>query len=90
MADTSIMITAGYGGNTKRPFVMIQTAELDRPIQLSPEEARNLATNLFQAAEAAEGDQTIVEFATDRLGFSMPEAAEMLVHLRDVRNKNRK
>ena len=90
MTDTSILITAGYGANTKRPFVMLQTPELDRPLQLSPAEARDLASNLFQAAEAAEGDQLIVEFATDTLGMEMPVAAQLLVHLRELRGKNRK
>ncbi len=90
MTDNSILITAGYGGNTKRPFVMLQTPELDRPLQLSPAEARDLASNLLQAAEAAEGDQLIVEFATDTLGMEMPEAAQLLVYLRELRGKNRK
>jgi hypothetical protein len=88
--DTSIIITSGYGGNTKRPFVMIENQALDRPLQLSPAKARELASNLFQAAEAAETDQLIVEFATDTLNFEMPEAAQLLVALRDLRDKNRK
>ncbi len=90
MTDSSILITAGYGGNTKRPFVMLENEALDRPIQLSPAEARNLASNLLQAAEAAEGDQLIVEFATDTLGMEMPEAAQLIIYLRELRGKNRK
>ncbi len=90
MTENSIIVTSGYGGNTKRPFVMIENQALDGPLQLSPAEARELAANLFQAAEAAETDQLIIEFATDTLGFEMPEAAQLLVALRDLRDKNRK
>ena len=90
MSDTTILITAGYGANTKRPFVMMQAEAIDRPIQLSPAEARDLASNLLQAAEAAEGDQLIVEFTTDTLGFEMQEAAQILVQMRELRGKNRK
>ena len=90
MTDSSILVTAGYGANTKRPFVMMQSEAIDRPIQLSPAEARELASNLFQAAEAAEGDQLIVEFATDTLGFEVPEAAQLIIHMRELRKKNRK
>jgi|JI8StandDraft_1071087.scaffolds.fasta_scaffold33755_6 sugar (pentulose or hexulose) kinase len=90
MTDTTILVTAGYGANTKRPFVMMQADVLDRPLQLSVAEARDLAGNLLQAAEAAEGDQLIVEFATDTLGFEVPEAAQLIIHMRELRKKNRK
>ena len=90
MTDSSILVTSIYGANTKRPFVMMQSEAIDRPIQLSPAEARELASNLFQAAEAAEGDQLIIEFATDTLGMEMPEAAQLIIHLRELRGKNRK
>lgn len=90
MTQNSIIVTSGDGGNTKRPFVMIENQALDRPLQLSPAEARDLAANLLQAAEAAETDQLIIEFATDTLNFEMPEAAQLLVALRDLRDKNRK
>ncbi len=90
MTGTTILVTSGYGGNTKRPFVMMQADTIDRPMQLSPAEARDLASSLLQAAEAAEGDQLIVEFATDTLGFELQEAGQLLVHLRELRGKNRK
>lgn len=90
MSDTTILVTAGYGANTKRPFVMLEADVLDRPLQLSVAEARDLAGNLLQAAEAAEGDQRIVEFATDTLGFEVPEAAQLIIHMRELRKKNRK
>jgi len=57
-----IMVTSGYGGNTRQPFVEIKTDKLKAPLQLSPEEARDLALNLLQAAEAAEQDAFIFEF----------------------------
>lgn len=89
MTDKIILVTSGYGGNTQRPFVMIEAEELDRPIQLSPDEARNLGINLMQAAEAAESDQSIVEFGMKKLNLSLQEAAGLLVQFREVRKRKK-
>ena len=60
-----INVTSGYGGNTRQPFVEIKTDKLKEPLQISPEEARDLAANLLQAAEAAEQDAFIFEFHSE-------------------------
>ena len=57
-----INVTSGYGFNTRQPFVEIKTDKLKAPLQLSPEEARDLALNLLEAAEASEQDAFIFEF----------------------------
>lgn len=57
-----INVSSGYGGNTRQPFVTIETEKLIKPLQLYPEEARDLARNLLEAAEAAEQDAFIFEF----------------------------
>ena len=45
-----INVTSGYGGNTRQPFVEIKAKQIKEPMQLLPEEARDLALNLLQAA----------------------------------------
>jgi hypothetical protein len=57
-----INVTSGYGFNTRQPFVEVKTDKLKEPLQLSPEEARDLALNLLSAAEASENDAFIFEF----------------------------
>lgn len=72
-----IHVESGYGHNTRQPFVEIKTDKLKEPLQLSPNEARDLAANLLQAAEAAEQDAFIVEFHSDFVDGS-PEEKQVL------------
>lgn len=55
----NFLISSGYGGNTKRPFVQIEGPS---EATVSPDVARELAANLLQAAEAADGDGFLFEF----------------------------
>lgn len=57
-----INVSSGYGFNTRQPFVEIKAKQIKEPMQLLPEEARDLALNLLGAAEAAEQDAFIFEF----------------------------
>lgn len=87
----TIWVESGYGGNTRQPFVEIKTDKLKEPLQLSPKEARDLAQNLLQAAEAAEQDAFIFEFHRDLLGDDRM-GASMLVEFRkwrDMHGQNR-
>lgn len=85
----NILVSSGYGGNTRKPFVMIEADEIDQPIQLSPAEARDLAVNLLQAAEAAEGDAFIVEFTTRQLKSDVQHARVLLLEFRKFRESMR-
>lgn len=85
-----INVTSGFGGNTRQPFVEINAEKLKGPMQLSPEEARDLAANLLQAAEAAEQDAFIFEFHSAFIEGT-PEAkrnfgASMLIEFRKWRD----
>lgn len=68
MKFSNILVTSGYGANTRQPFIEVKAEQLVKPLQLSPEEARDLALNLLEAAEAAEQDAFIVEFHTQLAG----------------------
>ena len=86
----TINVTSGYGGNTHQPFVEIKTNKLKEPLQISPEEARDLAANLLQAAEAAEQDAFIVEFHSEFIEGTPQKkstfGASMLVEFRKWRD----
>lgn len=91
-----IKVTSGYGGNTRQPFVAIETDKLKEPLQLSPEEARDLAQNLLQCAEASEQDAFIVEFHSGFIEGTPDEkravGASMLIEFRkwrDAHGQNR-
>ncbi len=84
-----INVTSGYGGNTRQPFVEIKTDKLKEPLQLSPEEARDLARNLLEASEASEQDAFIFEFHS-QVGGPRDEriGAMMLIEFRQWRDEH--
>lgn len=84
----TIKVTSGYGGNTRVPFVEINMELLNKPMQLSPEEARDLAGNLLQAAEAAEQDAFIFEFHTHLSGGEEQVGAAMLMEFMKWRDEH--
>lgn len=86
----TINVTSGYGGKTRQPFVEIKADKLKEPLQVSPEEARDLAANLLQAAEAAEQDAFIFEFHSELIEGTPDEkknvGASMLSEFRKWRD----
>ena len=62
---TNIFVTNGYGARTKQPFVSLESRDFN--IQLSPEEAIDLAPNLLGAAEASIQDAFFIEFMRQRV-----------------------
>lgn len=87
-----INVESGYGGNTRQPFVEIKTDKLKEPLQLSPEEARDLASNLLQAAEASENDAFMFEFISKELHAGDNAGANILMEFRkwrDAHGQNR-
>jgi hypothetical protein len=88
----TILVTSGYGRNTRQPFVEIKDDRLKAPLQLAPNEARDLALNLLQAAEAAEQDAFIFEFHSGFVDGTEAEkkniGANMLVQFRKWRDEH--
>jgi len=72
-----ITSSSGYGYNTKQPFVNLLVGDR-KPIQLSPDEARSVARQLTEAAEAAEQDAFLVEWGTEALGDERTAAALLM------------
>lgn len=81
-----IRVESGYGGNTRQPFVEIKDDRLKAPMQLSPEEARDLALNILEAAEAAEQDAFMFEFVSKDLHAGDQAAANIISEFRKWRD----
>jgi len=86
----SIFVTSGYGRKTLAPFVQVEHEAIDEPIQLSPAEARDLAQNLIQAAEASEQDAFLFEFTRDALKQDQATAAQLIGEYRAWRENKHK
>lgn len=87
-----ILVTSHYGAHSKLPYVEIEAKnKLKEPFQLSPEEARDFALNLIEAAEAAEQDAFIFEFHRDFVRDASEDernniGANMLINFRKWRD----
>jgi len=86
----NILVSSGYGGNTREPFVEIKMDyPKDHPLQLHPDEARDLAMNLLQAADAADSDEFIFLFFSNIMGGSDGAGAKSLIEFRKFRDERR-
>lgn len=85
--DQMFLVSSGYGGNTKRPFVQMQHPAIDRPLTISPNEARALAMNLLECADAAETDGFIVEFFKGEMEQADATIIVLLRQFREYRKK---
>lgn len=83
-----ITSASGYGANTRQPFVDLLIDDR-KPIQLSPEEARSIARDLIEAAEAAEQDGFLVEWGAESFGGDQRAAAALLLEFRKWREARR-
>lgn len=84
-----LFVSSGYGANTKKPFITIESADIDKPIQLSPADARSFALNILEAADGAESDGFIVEFFKDEMGQDENTVGHLLIAFRKWRNEHR-
>ena len=79
-----------YGVKTRQPLVLIGFLEDDKTpaiaYQMAPDEARNVAHMLVEAAETAEQDAFIVHFAIDEMDASPEIAATLLTKFRKYRD----
>lgn len=80
-----IEVTSIVGLMTKEPYVQLQVPE--PVVQLTPEEARDLAINILEASEAAQMDLFLMEFLTGPVGTDMDRAGMMLTTFREWRTE---
>lgn len=86
MKEGTVLVTSGYGGNTRQPFVEV-TLPGHKSMQFDPQSARDLALSLLEGAEAAEQDAFLVEFSMKEFGVSLAQAGTLLVKARESRDK---
>jgi hypothetical protein len=89
-SERKIEVQSGYGANSKEPFVTLTLPGPETRIQLRAHEARDLAQNLIEGAEAALTDGLIVEFFVRHIGLGLPEVAPILNQLRAFRLRKSK
>ena len=86
--ETIIHCTSIFGANTKKGLVGIQIG--DGPITcLEPEEARSHAEDVLQCATAAEMDEVLMAWLTNRMGVDPGQATLVLRDLRQMRDERR-
>lgn len=78
-------VTSNFGHRTQKPFVMVTVGEQDFMAQMSPDEARSLAMNLLQCAEASENDAFLVTFLRKRVKANDQAIASILEEYRKFR-----
>jgi hypothetical protein len=73
------------------PFVQLLLVKEGQPdqfiAQLSPQDCRDHALAILEAAEAAEQDGFLVDFARNELGMKLEEAGKILLGFRAYREK---
>lgn len=75
-----------YGANTQKPIVVL-TLPGGESVQMEPADARNLALNLLQGAEAAEQDAWLVEWLKESLKADEQQTVVILREYRQWREK---
>lgn len=83
----NIVCTSGFGHRTRQPYVQMLCQAKDFITQMSPADARNLAMNLLQCAEAADGDAFLMTFAMERAGLDEKRAVQIMFDFREWRRK---
>lgn len=83
-------VSTGFGANQRKPYVQVLIKAADFMTQMPPDKARELAMNLLEAAEAAEGDGFLMGFLQDDIGIEDVEKQAQVLHLfREYREQRR-
>jgi hypothetical protein len=89
-----LSVSSGYGQNTKQPFVTLALAspvETANPAaQLLTSQAREIAMQILEAADAAESDGFVVGWLGDVADLNEAQAAALLQEFRAYRDARRK
>lgn len=73
-----------FGQQTRRGIVRIGYG-ITFDLQMSPFEARKIAMSILEAADAAESDEFIITFLTQKVGVDIEGAVSVLGEFRDLR-----
>lgn len=80
-------VKSGYGVFERQPYVeiLLYLGKDVTTTQVTPDAAREIARNLFAAAEGAEMDGVLVKFLEERLNQDLETAAVILQDFRNLR-----
>ncbi len=81
--EITFWCTSILGYNTGKPLV--QFSYPGGEVMISPAEARSLALNLLQCADAAKSDMAIFGILTESVGLDVQSAGRLIRELRDRR-----
>lgn len=81
----TIWCTSIFGAKTGRGLVQVTEQQSEMNMIISPDEARDLANNLINAAHAAEHDAFLVDFLTDTVGVPREKAILTMLDMRKWR-----
>lgn len=88
MSDEIIFnVSSGFGARTREGYVQLIIEAADFMTQMSPDNARELAINLLQCAEAAEGDAFLMTFMREQVKVSDEQAVQILIEFRQWRER---
>lgn len=89
-----VEVSSGFGYRTQQPFVTVLMAtpiETANPtLQMSPAQARQIAGQLLEAAEAAESDGFLVGWLGVEKDLSEQQVGSLLISFRAYRDAQRK
>lgn len=91
-SNNMVHVASALGAMTREPFVEITTVQNGevRMLQVSPEEAREIARKLFECAEAADMDAIVIQFVMQKVNVPFEKAAQVLLEFREIRDELRK
>jgi hypothetical protein len=85
--EQKIGVESIFGAKTRQPLVTITLPGGQDRVTIHPDEARDLALNLLQAAEGALSDGFLMDFFTRELDLDLPQSAAMMVKFRGYRTR---
>lgn len=83
---SQVWVSSCYGFKTRKPLVEIHYQ--DTMLQISPEEARDLAGNLMMCAEATEQDAFLLDWFQETMKVDIKQAAVVLLDYRKWRKEH--
>jgi hypothetical protein len=86
--EKRITVEAIFGAMTREPLINIILPDGQDRLSLHPDEARALALNLFEAAEASLADGFLMDFFGRELKLTLHQSAAMMFKYRGYRTRN--
>lgn len=88
-----VSVSSGYGHNTDKPFVEVglanPTESANPAVQMLTHQARAIALQILEAADAAESDGFIVSFLRSVADLREEQLGQVLVQFRAYRDAQR-